>query len=47
MNWWAVTVISIWLSAAVGSWGTKDEIPFVCALFGTTILGIGYLILNC
>lgn len=40
MNWYVMMIISIWLSAALGSWGTKDYAPFVCTIFGTMILGI-------
>lgn len=46
MNWWAVILISIWLSAALGSFATKDWLPFVAAIIGTIVIGIGYCLIH-
>jgi hypothetical protein len=43
MNWWAITTISMWITAAIGSAFTKNDGPFGGALFGSIFLGLLYL----
>ena len=44
MNWFAVTIISIWFSSAIGTIFSKDPDCLAIALIITLIMGIGYLI---
>lgn len=44
MNWYAVTIMCMWVCAAIGSMRTKDYLPFAFALVGTVAVGLGYLI---
>lgn len=46
INWWAVTVLGIWVCAAIGSFAVKDYSPFVCAIFGTIVIVLAYLTLH-
>jgi hypothetical protein len=42
-----VTVFTIiWLSAAIGSFATKNEAPFDYALVSTILIGFGYFLFN-
>jgi hypothetical protein len=42
MNWFAVTIMVIWLSAAIGTIFSKDSQCFGAATTTTIVMGIGY-----
>lgn len=43
MNWFAITIISIWFCAAIGTLGCKNWLPFFSAAVVTVLAGIGYV----
>jgi len=43
MNWFAATIMVIWLSSALGAATTKDSDCFLVAMVTTIAMGIGYL----
>ncbi len=44
MNWTAVVIVAMWVSASIGSISTRDWLPFLAALLGTAMVGYGYLV---
>lgn len=44
INWFAITILGIWLFAALGSILAKDSDPFFFAFLITFLMGFGYLI---
>jgi hypothetical protein len=42
MNWFALTIMAIWVSAAVGTAFSKDSQCFGMALIVTILMGFGY-----
>ena len=47
INWFAITIISIWFAAALGTIFSKDYQCMGVAGLTTIAMGIGYLILKC
>jgi len=43
INWFAVTIISIWLLVTIGVIITKDSSAYIVAFLVTLFLGVGYL----
>jgi len=46
INWFALTIMFIWLSAAIGTKFSKDDGPFEAAFFITIIMGFGYVVMH-
>ena len=44
VNWFGVTIISIWACATIGVGLTNDSSCFDAAFFATVIMGIGYFL---
>jgi uncharacterized membrane protein YhiD involved in acid resistance len=42
MNWLAVTISVMWISAGIGTAFSHDSGCFAAALLGTIIVGFGY-----
>lgn len=42
MNWWAITIIGIWMAAAIGTAFSKDSQCMGAAMITTIVIGIGY-----
>lgn len=40
MNWWAITIIFMWICAAIGTFFIKSDSPFGVALIGTIVIAI-------
>ncbi len=46
MNWLAVTIITIWITATIGATTTKDNSCYCLAFLTTFFIGLGYFLLN-
>ena len=46
MNWFAITIISIWICATIGAGLTNDSECFSAAMIVTIAMGIGYFWLH-
>jgi hypothetical protein len=46
VNWFAVTIISMWVCAAIGTVLSKDSQCFGAALVATILMGIGYCLMH-
>jgi hypothetical protein len=46
MNWFAITIIGIWMSAALGTLFSKDSQCMGAAMIVTIFMGMGYFILK-
>jgi hypothetical protein len=46
MNWFAVTLMTIWVSSTVGAIFTRDSTIYIIALIATVIMGFGYAVLR-
>lgn len=46
MNWLAVTLMTIWIAAAVGAVFAKTDDCFAHAFLATLAIGAGYMLAN-
>lgn len=46
MNNLSIIIMTIWISAAIGSIGNKNFDPFDEALIATVLIGLGYFIVK-
>ena len=46
INWWAITIICMWLSGALACKYTKDSSPIFFALVSSLCFGLLYIIAN-
>jgi len=46
VNWFAITIIAIWLSSAIAVYFSKDSGVMVLSLLATIAMGFGYFLLH-
>jgi len=46
MNWWAIIIISMWISGGLGAGLSKDSDCLAWSFVGSICLGILYCIIN-
>jgi len=46
VNWWALTIISYWLSAGLASIGVKNDTPIMVAFFSTIVTAVCWIFVH-